>query len=367
MLTIIIERVPHFPKVDSGNKSKSKANEAQFAQAILKCLTSSISETRSIAENILKDCIKNRILNISSVEKAATKLINAEQRKVRPILDSLGSMAIEDIPTERSPRKNVARPSSTIPFHKHGRESPARPKSTVPFQHAMKKSPVRPSTSSSRVSGRSRERSSISNRKRSMSRNRRESTSGSKQGSEHSNIFSDLMSDPAFHPLKSETAITISKSHRSNKQREHLPEYPEEPSGKDTLNDLKRSWAPLLPHSSVEILFPTSGIRVQDDACMGCELLSRGTEMFIESGEEDILINQIDLVIRWYTYALCSRETTKGMQSLISFLLKLATLLRNSEYQFTDSESFMLLPYLLEKAGAAKVRRSQNLIICCCF
>mmetsp|Transcript_363 Transcript_363/g.549 ORF Transcript_363/g.549 Transcript_363/m.549 type:complete len:1476 (+) Transcript_363:109-4536(+) len=352
VLSFVAERITYFPKVDTGSKSKSRNNEAQFAQAIIKCLTSSQSETRSHAESILKDSIKNRVINISSAEKAASKLINAEQRKVRPILDSLGSMAIDDIPAEHSPRR-VARPASTIPFNDSGRKSPTRPKSTVPFQRSS--SPVK-SRGSSRLSGRSKDRTSISRRKRSVSRSRRESTSGSKQGSDHSGIYSDLISDPAFHPLKSETAISISKSHRIHKQREHVPEYPEDPSGKDVFTDLKRSWAPLLPHASVEILFPSSGIRVQDDASVGCELLSRGIEMIAESGDEDLLINQIDLIVRWFSYALCVRETTKGMQSLISFLLKLVTLLRSQQYQFTDSESFALLPFLLEKAGAAKGR-----------
>jgi hypothetical protein len=355
VLAIVCERIPYFPKVNAGNKSKAKAKtqEEEFAKAILKCLTSSKSESRSLAEDILKECITNRVLNISSVEKAASRMSNSEQRKVRPILDRLGSMAIENMPSEPSPpRKAAARPASTIPFRNSGRESPARSKSTVPFQH----SPARPKTGSQKT-GRSRERNSLDHRKRSMSRNRRESASGSKQGSEHSGAFSDLMNDPAFHPLKSETAITMSKDHRISRQREHLPEYPEGPSGKDTLSDLKRSWAPLLPHSSVQILFPSSGIRVQDDASTGCELLSRGVEMVIESGEENVVINQIDLIIRWYAYVLYSRETTKGMQFLISFLLKLVTLLRNQQYEFTDSESIMLLPILLEKAGAAKVRK----------
>ncbi len=355
VLALVAERITYFPKVDSGSKSKGRANEAQFSQAIMKCLISSQSETRSFGETILKESIKNRVLNISSAEKAASKLINAEQRKVRPILDSLGSMAIEDMPAENSPRR-LARPASTIPFNDSGRKSPARPKSTVPFQHSARDSPAR-SKVSSRLSSRSKDRNSIGGRKRSMSRSRRESASGSKQGSDHSGIYSDLINDPAFHPLKSETDISISKSHRIQRQREHVPEYPEEPTGKDTFTDLKRSWAPLLPNASVEILFPSSGIRVQDDACVGCELLSLGIEMIAESGDEDFLINQIDLIIRWFSYALCSRETTKGMQSLISFLLKLVTILRSQQYQFTDSESFALLPFLLEKAGAAKVRR----------
>ena len=359
VLAVLVDRVHFFPKVGEGSKSKGKANEALFTEALLKCLTSSQSETRALAEDILRECIKVRAVRISTAEKAASKLINAERRKVQPILDRIGSIPVEAIPLEQSLRKNTDQPTTSAPSRNYGCKSPGRPKSSASFQRTTKESPARTKITSPRSSLRSRDRNSLSRRKRSMSRSRRESAAGSKQGSDVSSILADLMSDPAFHPLTSETAIKVSKSHRINKQREHLPEYPEEPSGKDVFSDLKRTWAPLLPHASVELLFPANGIRVQDDASIGCELLSRGTEMIIESGDENVIINQIDLIIRWFSYALCSRETTKGMQSLISFLIKLATVLRNEQYQLTDSESLRLLPYLLEKAGAAKVSKDE--------
>lgn len=301
--------------------------------------------------------MRYRIIYISSAEKAVSKLPNAEQRKIRPILDRLGSIPIEEMSLDPLPNRAMEpRPASTVPFrNKKVNHGSARPKSTTPFERVAKDSPSRASKASSRPSTRTGDRSSI-NRKRSVSRGRRESASGSRQGSEYSGGLADLLSDPVFHPFKSETAVSVSKAYRISKQREHLPEYPEEPSGKDIFSDLKKTWSSILPHPSVEILFPKSGIRVQDDASPGCELLSRGIEMVLENGDEDIVLNQIDLVIRWYAYVLCSRETTKGMQSLMSFLMKLATLLRNQQYQLSDSESFMLFPYLLEKAGAAKVR-----------
>ncbi len=358
MLTIISERVEFFPKVDKGSKSKGagKSNSDLLLQALVKCLSSAQSETRAIAEDILKDSVRYRIINISSAEKAFSKLSNAEQRKIRPLLDRLGSIQIEE--TSLDPLSNRAmepRPASTVPFRNKAvnQNGHVRPKSTTPFERVTKDSPSRTSKASSRPSTRTGDRSSI-HRKRSVSRGQRES--GSRQGSEYSGGLADLLSDPVFHPFKSETAVSVSKAYRVSKQRDYLPEYPEEPSGKDIFSDLKKTWSLILPHSSVEFLFPKSGIRVQDDASPGCELLSRGIEMVLENGDEDVVLNQIDLVIRWYAYALCSRETTKGMQSLMSFLMKLATLLRNQKYQLSDSESFMLFPYLLEKAGAAKVR-----------
>jgi hypothetical protein len=311
-------------------------------------LTSSQSGTRAHAENILKDCVKNRVVYVSTAEKAVSKLINAEQRKVQPIIDSLRSISFE-------PGGNAQRSVSTIPLHKAHQKSPTKVKASVPFQRAIKDSPARSKTSSG-LSRHSRDRSSIGQRKRSISRSHRESITGSKQSYDQPDLVSDLLNDPAFHPLRSESAIVISKVNRLSKQREHVPEYPENPSGKDIFADLKKTWAPLLPNASVELLFPSDGMRVQDDALVGCKLLSRAIDLIVDNKEEALIFEQIDLVIRWYSFALCSRETTKGMQSLISFLSKFSSMLRNQQYQLTDSESLMLLPYLLEKAGAAKVR-----------
>jgi len=354
VLAIIADLVTYFPKVDHSSKSKAKTGEALFAQSIIKCLISSQSDSRARAEEILKESIKSRVLNMSSLEKASAKLLAVEQRKVRPILDSLGSMPIEEIPSQQSPRKNMPRAASTIPFQKP-KSSPGRPKSTVPFHHSGRDSPAQSIMSSSRSRAPSRTSQTKPNR-RSVSRNRRDSTPGTKSVSDYSSAVSDLVTDPGFHPFKTESGISVSKAHRLNRQREHLPEYPEDPSGKDVLNNLKKTWSPLLPHPTSEVLFPTGGIKMQDDASSGCDLLCRGIDMLLESGEENILIEQIDLVIRWFACAFCSRDTTKGMQSMMSFLVKLAHLIKEADYELTDTESFMLLPYLLEKAGAAKGR-----------
>jgi len=318
-----LERVKFFPKVEQGNKSKGRNNEDSFSKAIVNCLLSSQSESRAIAEEIMRESIMNRVITVSSAEKATSKLLNAEQRKIRTILDKLGSIQFQD---DQSPKRSTGRQGST------------QMKSTVPMERIRKAS-----------------RTPVI-QQRSISRGRRESTNGSKQVSDQSTILFDLLNDPAFHPLQSETFTSVSKSYRISKQRDHIPEYPDEPSGQNTFNELKKAWQPLLPSESIKILFPSSGIRVQDDASDGCELLSRGIELTSESGNEVLLTNQLDLVIRWFALSLCSRETTKGMQSLMSFLVKLTTLLRDKNYELTDGESFMLLPHLLEKAGSAKVR-----------
>jgi hypothetical protein len=127
-------------------------------------------------------------------------------------------------------------------------------------------------------------------------------------------------------------------------------------SGKDLLYSLKKTWSPLLPSKSLDIFFPVSGIQKQEDAANGCELLVHAIGLVTADGEEHIFIDQLDLILRWFTYALCCRDNPVGMQSLVSFLLKMIPLLRQQNYQLSDTESSLLLPYILEKTGAAKVR-----------
>jgi hypothetical protein len=164
------------------------------------------------------------------------------------------------------------------------------------------------------------------------------------------------LNDTGFHPLKSATPTTISKRQRLARQRDLIPEYPEEPSGKDIMLSLKKSWSILLPSQSIEILFPSSGFQKQDDSTDGCLLLSHALSLASSDGEESIVREQLDLILRWFSLALCSRETTSGMEPLLKFFMDLVGLLLRQSYQLSDGESLSVLPYILEKAGVAKVR-----------
>jgi len=166
-----------------------------------------------------------------------------------------------------------------------------------------------------------------------------------------------LVNDSVFHPLKSTSGATVSKRQRVSRQRDHIPVYPEEPAGKDAMSSLKKSWSILLPAESVEVLFPGSGFQKQDDATDGCALLSHALFLSSRDGEENVVIEQLDLILRWFSLALCSRETTSGMEPLLTLFSDLVALLHRQSYQFSDGESASVLPYILEKAGVAKVRQ----------
>jgi hypothetical protein len=59
---------------------------------------------------------------------------------------------------------------------------------------------------------------------------------------------------------------------------------------------------------------------------------------------------------RWICFALCSKEATVGLQSLLSLVSDMFNYCINSEYQVQDSEALILVPFLLEKASNAKGR-----------
>jgi len=320
VLNFAAKKAEYFPDFESTSSSKGKALETQFASMTISCLTSSKSDARSAAESLLKECVRFGTLSAQSIEKTVQKLVEADQRNVRRILKSLGI---------DGPKKLG-----------DSRRAPA---------------PKRPASSRNRVKDKKSGGGS-----RPSSRAGRESLLPSKQTDGSLSIeLSDLLTDPSFFPLISSNGLTTTKAQRfslSNRKRDHWPEYPEEPSGKDVLHTLKKAWSPLLPSPSIGVLFPPGGITRQEDASNGCELLSRAMTLLQANGEEIVLIDQLDLINKWLAFAICSRESTVGMQALISFLLKMFALLRHKRYQMTDTEGGILLPYLIEKAGAAKGR-----------
>ena len=71
--------------------------------------------------------------------------------------------------------------------------------------------------------------------------------------------------------------------------------------------------------------------------------------------EDSSIADHLDLILKWLSCAICSREHTAGLQAILTLLLKLFEFLINRECQMTDFEGSLLLPYLLEKASTSKV------------
>jgi hypothetical protein len=132
------------------------------------------------------------------------------------------------------------------------------------------------------------------------------------------------------------------------------PDYPEEPSGALVFNDLKKAWSPLLPAESSKQLFPDGGIKKQDDAMEGFELLSRAIVM--ERADEGCAIGeQFSFMWKWMTYVLCCKESTVGLQALLQLASDLVDHLRSISYELSDLEAMTFVPHLFDKASAAKV------------
>ena len=133
------------------------------------------------------------------------------------------------------------------------------------------------------------------------------------------------------------------------------PVYPEEPSGDLILGALKNAWAPLIPLESAKVLFPEGGIKKQDDAMAGIELLSRAIAM--DRAEEGLgIMEQIGLIWKWITFVLCCKDSTVGTQALLQLTSDLVDHLRSMKYEISDSEVMVFVPHLFEKASAAKGR-----------
>lgn len=89
----------------------------------------------------------------------------------------------------------------------------------------------------------------------------------------------------------------------------------------------------------------------------GCALLCKAIEKD-RAGREEAIVDHIDVIFMWTSFALCSRESTVGLQSLITLFMRLFAFLEDHQYKLSDGEAFILLPHIFEKASIAKVRRS---------
>jgi cytoskeleton-associated protein 5 len=105
------------------------------------------------------------------------------------------------------------------------------------------------------------------------------------------------------------------------------PEYPEEPRGQSIFGALKKSWAPALPQTTATMLFPETGIKKQDDAQAGCDILKRAIEID-ESERTKATIEQLDLILKWFAFAFASKETSVGLQTILDFIRSLLSFLK---------------------------------------
>jgi hypothetical protein len=133
------------------------------------------------------------------------------------------------------------------------------------------------------------------------------------------------------------------------------PEYPEEPSGSALYSGLRKAWAPLIPPDSIKKLFPDGGIRKQDDALPGFDLLRKAVAME-QAGIGKAIAEQIGFILRWSVFVMSCKESTVGLAGLLDMLSDMLSFLSTLKYEFSDGETMLFVPFLYEKASISKGR-----------
>lgn len=303
-----------FPNLDNVSSSRGQSLGEKFAATIVDCLTSSKADTRSAGSSLLEKSVQNGVIGLGSIRKATEKLKPASQRALGPLIAKISKSAPSAVQTEKENRPSM--------------------------KESVSSAPRGASNSASTVAGRS------GNEAKKPSK--REANHGPQElvGSGSSGMASEKHK----HPLESRSGSVPAASHKDI----IWTEFPEEPSG-SILGNLKRFWAPHISPSTASALFPTSGIRKQDDARNGCEVLLKATSIDRSNGTQFVQ-DQFGLILRWLVFALCSRETTTGLLEILAVVQDTLSYAIERNYELNDDEALILIPYLLEKASNAKGR-----------
>jgi hypothetical protein len=269
----------------------------KYAVVLVECLTSSKSETRAAALSLLEASVENGVVNSESVRKAAGRLKPAVQRTVGPLIAKIAKQTPSNLPIEKEsfPEKALFESQDNV-VAREMRVPRAGKTMLAKVEHTSSVDPV------------------------------------------------------PRHPL-----LPTSGKHLVDATRSIIwPEYPEEPTG-SILDNLKRFWSPYLPPATTQALFPSSGIRKQDDAKSGIDILSKALVIDRTTGST-AMSEQLDLVLKWVCFVLCSKESTTGLLEILSLLKNLLQFMGESRREFSDSEALESVPLILDKVSGAKVR-----------
>lgn len=296
------------PNLDNVSSQRGETIGGRLAKVVVDGLTSSKADIRAASEALLQACVDKDVFDISTAKRSASRLKPASQRSIGPIL---ARMSASDEPSES---QEVEKRSSHSRAPKRGSQTSTSRRSTIP-----------PTKTTRKTNGREYQQDAVSEVPESS------------------------------HPLIGSSAATGKQKSASAMRLITWPEYPEEPSANTYFTGLKKAWSPLLPPETVKVLFPTGGIRRHDDAKGGCELLKRAIELD-KAGEGSAVYDQRGIILKWSVYVLCRKETTAGLQELLSFFSELFLHMMDQNHELTDSESGILLPFIWDRASAAKVR-----------
>ena len=95
MLVLTQDFTAVLPDLDSIGGQRGESLGYRLCSVMVEGLTSSKSDIRSAMESLLNDCVKNKVVSISTVKKSASRLKPAMQRSLGPILAKLSSKNVE--------------------------------------------------------------------------------------------------------------------------------------------------------------------------------------------------------------------------------------------------------------------------------
>ena len=287
---------------------------SRFAGVLVDALTSSKAEIRSAAESLLSECLSNGVFAMHTVRKCTGRLVPAKQRSVGVVLAKIASEVSgeEEKDTPMEPEISTAIPQRTVISRTKVGAPKSKAASVPPTIHTAEKV-------------------------------------------HKPQLYEDDRNSAVSNPLVHEAGPAGNQKARAAMRSLTWPEYPEEPSGSLLYLGLKKAWAPLIPPEAIKKLFPDGGIRKQDDAMAGFELLTRAIALE-KAGEGMAVTEQLPLILRWSVFVMSCKESTVGLSGLLDMLSQLISYLRELNYELSDSETMLFIPFLMEKASVAKGR-----------
>eukprot|EP00977_Amphora_coffeiformis_P028441 scaffold35161_cov153-Amphora_coffeaeformis.AAC.5 len=323
VLQFLKSLVGDFPNLDEVTASRGESLGEQYAAVLIECLISSKSDTRSESTSLVKEYAEKGVISSSTFKRVSEKLKPAKQRSIKPILENL-----------------TGSPNASPEKENHHSSSRSQPREVESDSQRM------PSVVNGRDgSGFSRSHTES----RPTATENRKADIGGKDGKD------DNEDAEITHPLVTKVATRVQPRAMT------WPEYPEEPVGPAIFSNLKKGWSTFLPQTSVMKLFPANGIKKQDDAQEGCELLSSAVLMD-RSRDDPVVIEQLPYLLKWICFVLCSKEATVGLQALLGLVQEVFHFLVARGRELDDAECMILIPFLIEKAGGAKGRFRDSLL-----
>jgi hypothetical protein len=304
----------------STNEAEKLSVHRALAKVIVLSLLSSKSGSRSAAEKLLAVCSTNGFVPTASFDKEISKLLPAQQRTVRSFIPKLSKQEQDLVDTFKKASERPRRPGP-MPNSSRQTNQVGIPNNTSSLQSS---------------------RNGVLPRK--------------------SNIIveSEVVAE---NPLQ----MSSTRSVKPKAQRlammgkgDSWPEYSEEASG-DTIQALRKSWALFIPSSSIEVLFPQGGLRSHEDCVNGCDLISKAISYSRDNSDSSFL-DMLDFIFKWASCAISLRDHTSGFRKLLAMILDLFMRLDELSYAISDSEALLLLPYLMDKAGVAKLQFKEEIL-----